>query len=72
MYSTLLTVLHALAVLGAIGAWTMAMYFLYLRNFTAKPGAKAQGVWAVRSFAIALSCTAAAWVLRNAMTGMAQ
>ncbi|PKO78697.1 MAG: hypothetical protein CVU21_01765 [Betaproteobacteria bacterium HGW-Betaproteobacteria-15] len=60
----LFTVLHALATLGAIGVWTMAMYFWYLRNFSSKPGAKDQGKGVVLFFAAALVCTVAAWALR--------
>ena len=70
MNGTLLTVLHALAALGAVSSWTLGMYFWYLRNFTSKPGAKAQGAWTVRFFAMAVLCTVLAWALRKAMTEM--
>jgi hypothetical protein len=72
MTSALLTALCWLAAVGAIAGWTMGMYFWYLRDFTSKPGTQAQGNLAKRSFAIALLCTVAAWVLREALTSVTQ
>ena len=72
MTSALLTALHWLAAVGAIVGWTLGMYFWYLRDFTPKPSAQAQGRLAKRSFAWAMVCTLAAWVLNETMTSLTQ
>ena len=72
MTTALLTTLYWLAAVGAIAGWTMGMYFWYLRDFTKKAGTQAQGKLAKRSFAIAIACTGAAWVLRETLTSVTQ
>jgi hypothetical protein len=72
MTTSLLTAFFWLAVVGAIAGWTMGMYFWYLRDFTKKAGAQSQGKLAKSSFATALVCTGAAWLLRETLTRVTQ